>query len=85
MNGSDLSSLLVTPPLPNTIPLSNIYTNIPYKHYQIYVDGNRINISSPMTLALINQALRNSWSSANSNLFSPDDLSVPSITPTLAQ
>jgi hypothetical protein len=85
MNGTDLSSLLVTPPLPNSILLSNIYTNVPYKRYRIYVDGSQINISSPMTLAMINQALRTSWSLANSNLFTPDDLSIPSINPSLAE
>ncbi|CAF3582391.1 unnamed protein product [Rotaria sordida] len=79
LNGSDLSSLMVTQPLLNSILLSNIYTGIPYKKFSIYVDGNKINLTSPTTLSMINQALRTSWSLANSNLFSANDVSIPSI------
>ncbi|CAF3387595.1 unnamed protein product [Rotaria sp. Silwood1] len=79
LNGSDLSSLLVTQPLLNSILLSNIYTDIPYKKFSIYIDGNKMNLTSSTTLSMINQALRISWSLANGNLFSPNDVFIPSI------
>jgi hypothetical protein len=34
---------------------------------------------------MINQALRTSWTLANSNLFSANDLSIPSINPVLSE
>ena len=83
LNGSDLSSLIVTSPLPSSILLPNIYTNIPYKSFSIYLHGHQLNLKSPTILSMINQALRISWSLANSNLFSPDDVSIPSINPVL--
>ncbi|CAF4988463.1 unnamed protein product, partial [Rotaria sp. Silwood1] len=79
LNGSDLSSLLVTQPLLNSILLSNIYTDIPYKKFSIYIDGNKMNLTSSTTLSMINQALRISWSLANGNLFSANDVFIPSI------
>ncbi|CAF4198402.1 unnamed protein product, partial [Adineta steineri] len=79
LNGSDLPSLAVTQPLTNSILLSNLYTNIPYKRFSIYIDGNAINLTSSTTLAMLNQALRTSWSMANSNLFSATDVLIPSI------
>jgi len=85
LNGSDLSSLIVTQPLLNTISLSDIYTNIPYKRFTIYIDGTRINLTSSTTLSMINQALRTSWTLANSNLFSANDLSIPSINSVLSK
>ncbi len=85
LNGSDLSSLIVTQPLLNTILLSDIYTNIPYKRFSIYIDGTRINLTSSTTLSMINQALRISWALANSNLFSANDLSIPSINSVLSE
>ena len=84
INGTDVSSLIATAPSLNSILVSNIYTGIPYKRYQIYIDGNRINVTSPATLSLINQAIRNSWSMANAYLFTPDDVLIPSINPSLA-
>ena len=79
LNGTDVSSLIVTSPPTNLIPLSNLYINIPYKRYQVYIDGSQINSSSPTTLTMINQALRVSWALSNSYLFSPDDVIIPSI------
>ena len=38
-----------------------------------------------MILSMINQALRTSWALANNNLFSPNDLSIPSINSVLAE
>ncbi|CAF1204774.1 unnamed protein product [Adineta ricciae] len=80
LNGSDVSSLTVTQPAMNLFSLSNLYTNIPYKQFSIYIDGNKVNLTSSTTLAMINQALRTSWSLANSYLFSSNDVSIPSIT-----
>lgn len=85
LNGSDLSSLIVTQPLLNSILLSNIYTNIPYKRFSIYIDGSQINLTSSTILSMINQALRTSWTLANNNLFSADDLSIPSINSVLSE
>ena len=83
LNGSDVSSLTVTQPAMNLFSLSNLYTNIPYKQFSIYIDGNKVNLTSPTTLAMINQALRTSWSLANSYLFPSNDVSIPSITSNL--
>jgi hypothetical protein len=85
LNGSDLSSLTVTQPLFNSILLSDIYTDVPYKKFMIYIDGTNINLTSPSTLSMINQALRTSWALANSNLFSPNDVLIPSINPVLSE
>jgi hypothetical protein len=85
LNGSDLSSLIVTPPLTNSISLPNIYTNIPYKRFSIYVDGSKINLTSPTTLSMVNQALRTSWSLANGNLFPATAVSIPSINSMLSE
>lgn len=85
LNGSDVSSLIVTQPLLNSILLPNIYTDIPYKRFGIYLDGSRVNLTSPAVLAQINQALRTSWTLANNNLFSPTDLLIPSINPVPAE
>ncbi len=85
LNGSDLSSLIVTQPLLNSIPLSDIYTDIPYKRFSIYIDGSKINLTSSTTLSLINQALRTSWALANTNLFSANDVLIPSINSVLSE
>jgi hypothetical protein len=85
LNGTGLSSLTVTPPLFNTILLSDIYTDVPYKKFMIYIDGTNINLTSPSILAMINQALRTSWTLMNSNLFSPNDLLIPSINPVASE
>lgn len=85
LNGTDLSSLIVTQPLFNSILLSNIYTNIPYKKFSIYIDSNQINLTSSVILSMINQALRTSWTLANNNLFLANDLSIPSINPILSE
>ena len=63
----------------NSILLTNIYTNIPYKRFVVYIDGSKINLTSSTTLAMMNQALRRSWSLANSNLFTPNDVLIPAI------
>ncbi|UJR35334.1 hypothetical protein I4U23_028095, partial [Adineta vaga] len=84
LNGSDLSSLTVTQPSINSIILSNLYTNIPYKRFSLYIDGSKINLTSSTTLSMLNQALRNSWALANSYLFSANDILIPSISSTLA-
>ncbi len=51
----------------------------------IYIDGTNINLTSPSILAMINQALRTSWTLMNSNLFSPNDLLIPSINPVASE
>jgi hypothetical protein len=69
----------------NSISLPDIYTNIPYKSFAVYIDGTKLNLTSSTTLAMINHALRISWSLANSNLFSANDVLIPSINPVLSE
>ncbi|CAF2104402.1 unnamed protein product [Rotaria magnacalcarata] len=83
LNGSDLSPLIVTEPLLSSILLSNIYTDIPYKKFSIYIDGTKLNLTSSTTLSMVNQALRTSWSLANGNIFPANDVLIPSIISTL--
>ena len=66
----------VTRPLFTSIPLTNIYTRVPYKQYHIYVENRRINET---ILSMVHQAIRQSWTKANNGLFSTDDLLIPSI------
>jgi len=66
----------------NSINLSNIYTNIPYKQYTIYLENMKLNST---ILAIINQALRQSWAKENSYFFQPNDLFIPSIHHILAE
>ncbi|CAF4066459.1 unnamed protein product, partial [Rotaria sp. Silwood2] len=63
-------------PLPNSIHLPSIYTDIPYKRSTIYVENEILNST---ILSMINKALRLSWSKANSYLFSPNDVFISSI------
>jgi hypothetical protein len=60
----------------NTFCLANMYTNIPYKQYRIYLENKTSNSS---LLATINQAIRRSWCKTNDGLFFINDLFVPSI------
>jgi hypothetical protein len=64
--------------LSNSIHLSNLYTNIPYKQYTIYLENTKYNST---ILAVINQALRQSWAKGNSYFFQAKDLLIPSINP----
>ncbi|CAF3399711.1 unnamed protein product [Rotaria socialis] len=66
----------VIQPLPSSIDLSNIYTDIPYQRSTIYVENKPLNST---VLSMINKVLRLSWAKANSYLFSSDDISIPSI------
>ncbi len=68
--------------LTNSINLSNIYTNIPYKHYTVYVENRKLNST---ILAIINQALRQSWVKGNNYFFQSNDLFIPSINPILSE
>lgn len=63
-------------PLSSSIPLSNIYTHVPYKQYNIYVENRPINTT---ILSKIHQAIRESWAKTNNGLFSTKDLLIPSI------
>lgn len=64
--------------LSNPIHLPNLYTNIPYKQYTIYLENTKYNST---ILAIINQALRQSWAKGNSYFFQEKDLLIPSINP----
>jgi len=64
--------------LSNPINLPNLYTNIPYKQYTIYLENTKYNST---ILAVINQALRQSWAKGNSYFFEAKDLLIPSINP----
>jgi len=70
------------PSLSNSINLPNIYTNIPYKHYTIYLENTKLNST---ILAIINHALRQSWAKGNSYFFKSNDLFIPSINPSLSK
>ena len=63
---------------PNSIDLPNLYSNIPYKQYTIYLENTKFNST---ILSVINQALRQSWAKGNSYFFQAKDLSIPSINP----
>ncbi|CAF3578872.1 unnamed protein product [Adineta steineri] len=70
------NSLRFISPLSNSINLSNIYTNIPYKRYTIYLENKILNST---VLSIINKALKRSWLKANSYLFSINDLFITSM------
>jgi hypothetical protein len=74
--------LRINQPLLNSIDLSNIYTNIPYKRYTIYFENIKLNST---ILSIINQALRQSWTKGNSYLFSSNDLFIPTINTVLSE
>ncbi|CAF1196215.1 unnamed protein product, partial [Didymodactylos carnosus] len=81
INGSDVTALIASQP--SRITLSTLYTGIPFKRYSIYIDGSRINLTSPITSQTMNQAIRTSWSKANGNLFTSNDLIINSINSTI--
>lgn len=66
----------INQPLLHSIDLSNIYTDIPYQQSVVYVENKILNST---VLSVVNKALRLSWSQANSYLFSPNDVYIPSI------
>ena len=76
INSNSISSLT------NPINLLNIYTDIPYKQYTIYLEHTNLNST---ILAIINQALRQSWAKGNSYFFQAKDLFIPSINPIPAE
>ena len=71
----DSDALLSTP---DFIDLPNLYMNIPYKQYTIYLENTKFNST---ILSVVNQALRQSWAKGNSYFFQAKDLSIPSIHP----
>ncbi len=77
INSNFIPSLLI-----NSINLANIYTNIPYKQYTIDLENTKLNST---VLAIINQALRQSWAKGNSYFFQAKDLFIPSINPVLSE
>ncbi|CAF4231672.1 unnamed protein product, partial [Didymodactylos carnosus] len=81
INGSDVTPLTASQPSTSTLPTR--YTGIPFKQYTIYIDGSRINLTSAITLQTMNQAIRTSWSIANGNLFTANDLIINNISNTL--
>ncbi|CAF0904049.1 unnamed protein product, partial [Adineta ricciae] len=72
----NLDPMQLIPPSSSSIRLPNIYTDIPYKRYAVYVKSKPFNSTM---LSIVSQALRRSWSTANSHLFSTNQLSVPAM------